>query len=478
MDTLRALRFGCQVGRLCKRASQARHGTSIPLGMSARCRATVAPYTDARTRRVNEAPTDHICGVLGSFWCVAARPAQPKAVGKAAVTAHSSMRVRATSCIAIARTGVVMPHSISHKLACLLALSTTLSGAISPVEARATRVPDKSAQHSTALAAPIQSPSAMPVATVEGQSVSLAELDTKGGREVYDAVEQLYQARVRALYQWLTDDLLAREAKAQHLSVEQLLESHVNALVPVASDAEVDAFLKARTGSSQIDPPRRREAAWYLTLKHRAEKKRDYVQTLFTTYAVKVTLESPPAPPAEEIRGASDPMVGESSAPVTVVVFSDYLCPYCKTLAGTLHDLLKHYPKEVRVIYRQFPIHTGADQLAEASLCAADQERFEAYHELLFASPAPSPAGLDELAQKAGLDTATFSTCLKTGIHKARIAEDMQEGRRLDIQGTPTLFVDGLRLRGTPTLGQLSARVDEALRTQHSRVAANGAGAH
>jgi protein-disulfide isomerase len=367
-----------------------------------------------------------------------------------------------------------MPYPNPRTIACVLTLSIVLSYLVSPVEARPARPPNSHSRDSSSLAAAVQSPSAMSIASIEGRPVTLGELDSKGGREVYDAVEQLYQARVRALYQWLSDELLSREAKAQHLSVEQLLESHVNVLVPVASDAEVDAFLKERTGSSQIDPPRRREAAWYLTLKHRADKKREYVQTLFNTYAVKVTLESPPAPPAEEIRGAIDPMVGEPSAPVSVVVFSDYLCPYCRTLAGTLRDLLKRYPKDVRVIYRQFPLHTGADQLAEASLCAADQGRFETYHELLFAGPAPNPAGGLELAQKAGLDTTAFSTCLTTGIHRARIAEDLQEGQRLAIQGTPTLFVDGLRLRGAQTLEQLSVRVDEALRTQHSRVAANG----
>jgi protein-disulfide isomerase len=330
--------------------------------------------------------------------------------------------------------------------------------------------------HAAASAAPTGIPSSSSstptVATFDGQSLSLAELDTKGGREVYDAVEQLYQARVRALYQWLSDELLAREAKIENTTVEQLVETHVNALVPLASDAEVDAFLKERTGSTEIDPPRRREAAWYLTLKHRADKKREYVQTLFTSHAVKVTLESPPAPPAEEIRGAMDPLLGEPSAPVSIVVFSDYLCPYCRTLSGTLHDLLKRYPKDVRVIYRQFPLHPGADALAEASLCAADQGRFEAYHDLLFASPAGNESALDPIAQQAGLDAASFSACMKTGIHKARVSEDLREGERLKIQGTPTLFVQGLRLQGAQSLEQLSSRVEEVLRTQHARVAA------
>jgi protein-disulfide isomerase len=371
----------------------------------------------------------------------------------------------------------VLSRTVSIALCALLTL-----GCKAPV-ARAAQTPSPGIQRTAAAQrpranatdAPALHAAAAPVAQIQGQPVSLEDLDTKGGREVYDAVEQLYQARVRALYQWLSDELLAREAKARTLSVEQLLETQVNALVPVASDTEVDAFLKERTGSSDIDPPRRREAAWYLTLKHRADKKRDYVQRLFDSYGVKVTLESPPPPPAEQIRGPMDPLLGEPSAPVTVVVFSDYLCPYCRSLADSLHEILQRHPKDVRVVYRQFPLHPGADQLAEASLCAADQGRFAAYHDLLFGSPVA--ADLNALAQKAGVELTAFTACLKAGIHRARVAEDVKEGERLAIQGTPTLFIDGLRLRGTQTFEQLSARVDEALRTQRAPVAANGTAA-
>jgi protein-disulfide isomerase len=316
------------------------------------------------------------------------------------------------------------------------------------------------------------------VAQLQGQSFSLGDLDAKGGRAIYDAQDQLYQARVRALYQWLSDELLDREAKAEHQTVDQLLEAHVNSVVPMATDAEVMAFVKERTGNSDIDPPRKREAAMYLTLKRRAEKKREYVQTLFDTYHVKVTLASPPAPPAEEIRGAMDPMLGNAAAPVTVVVFSDYLCPYCRDLSSSLTELLKRYPKEVRIVYRQFPIHPGADQLASASLCAADQGQFAAFHNLLFASPAPNPSELDDLARKAGLDVPSFSACVKNGIHQSRVNEDVQEGQRLLIQGTPTLFVQGLRLRGSQSVDQLSARVEEALHVQHGATASATATFH
>lgn len=308
------------------------------------------------------------------------------------------------------------------------------------------------------------------IAYVEGRGVSLREVDRAGGRALYDAAQQLYEARVRALYQLLSDEVLAREARAQNHTVEDLVEQHVNSVVASATNDDVDALLRERPGAAQ-DARSRREAQLYLNLKRRADRKRTYVESLFERYAVRVSLEAPPSPPVEEVQGALTPAIGPTDAPVTLIVFSDYLCPYCRTLSDTLEQLIARFPKEVRIVYRHYPTQKTSQPLAEAALCASDQGRFAQYHHELFALGGNVPDRLDQAAERAGLTLEPFRECVKSGRHAARITDDVKEGQRLAIQGTPTLFVNGVRLRGAQSVESLDATVREAL-SKHEKLPA------
>jgi protein-disulfide isomerase len=322
------------------------------------------------------------------------------------------------------------------------------------------------------------------VACIRNRAITLSDVDHDAGHALHDALEQVYRERTLVLYRMVSDDLLARQAQFQHVSVDQLLKDHVDVQVPTVSDTEATAFLKARSASGEADsqqaqeaatdPQRVRQAATYLTLKRRADRKREYVEGLFKSYGVKVALAAPPAAPAEEIRGAMTPAIGSATAPITLVVFSDYLCPYCRQLSHTLDALLARYPSQLRVVYRQFPIHPQAERLAEAALCAEDQGHFLAYHQLLFDRPSVSLDELAPLATQAGLDREAFTACLGSERNRPRIQDDLNEGRRLVIEGTPTLFLDGVRLQGSQSLEVLSARID-ALRASRAPLAAAAA---
>lgn len=161
-------------------------------------------------------------------------------------------------------------------------------------------------------------------------------------------------------------------------------------------------------------------------------------------------------------------MMGPASAPVKVVVFSDFQCPYCAMLAQRLRTLRTEYPAQVVVLYRHFPLatHPYAIAAARASECAAAQGRFEAFHDALFAaqdSIGVVPFG--RFAAMAGVrDTAAFRECtMRTGPVPA-LAHDTVAGRRLDVRGTPTLLINQTLLRGAQPLDTLEAYVERALR--------------
>lgn len=308
------------------------------------------------------------------------------------------------------------------------------------------------------------------VARIGERSISLEELDTAGGHAVYEAREQLYATRVRALYQLLSNELLEREAASRNLTLQQLTDQEITPQVSPVSAAELETFLKAQGNKAASDTRSRKQVQVYLGMKRQADAKRDYVSKLFEKYKVQVALAAPPPPPAEEVRGAREPVLGNVEAPVTIIAFSDYRCPYCRELSQTLHQLLERFPKDVRIVYRHYPLHEDSRALAQGALCAADQGQFEPYHDAIFARNAGAK-DVEPIASALKLDLDAFKACLSAGTHVARIDADQQEGQRLRINGTPTLFVEGQRLRGAQTLQRLSASVQEALRAR--TVAAN-----
>lgn len=300
------------------------------------------------------------------------------------------------------------------------------------------------------------------IARIGDRPISLADLDRAGGRAVYDASRQLYEARVRILYQLLSAEVLQREAAAQGLTQAQLIDQAVLSSLPALSDAEIDTFLSAQASTVAQDAKRRPQAQLYLGMKRQADAKREFVARLFDKHQVHIALPRPSAPPAEEVRGPEAPVLGKVTAPVKVIVFSDYQCRYCRELSHAVDALLSRFPDDVQVIYRHYPLREASERWSHAALCAADQHQFARYHARLFASPLEA-ADPTQFAISLGLDVNAFNTCMAEQRHQARIAADKTEAQRLGIEGTPTLFVAGQRYRGVQTLEQLIDVVKQGL---------------
>ena len=308
------------------------------------------------------------------------------------------------------------------------------------------------------------------VAHVGDRAISLAELDRAGGRSIYDLSQQLYEARVRALYQLLSTELLEREAHARSMSADELIDREVTPHVAAVSDAEVEAFLTSQGSGAPSDARGRKQAQMYLGMKRQADAKREYVSTLFQKHGVRVALDPPPPPPKEEVLGPATPALGKPDAPITIVAFSDYRCPYCRDLSHSIDELLHSHRDQVRVVYRHFPLQEDSEKLAHATLCADEQGKFPEYHRRLFSAKAGAE-DTAQIARELGLNLESFDACMSANRYQVRIEADRQEGRRLRINGTPTLFIDGQRLRGAQTLPRLAASVQDALRAAQAQSA-------
>lgn len=153
------------------------------------------------------------------------------------------------------------------------------------------------------------------------------------------------------------------------------------------------------------------------------------------------------------------PAFGPSAAKVTIVVFSDFQCPYCRQLASTLRtDLPKQYPNDVRVIFADFPldaIHKWARAAAEASHCMTDgnPQAFWAFHDWIFEHQGEiTEANLRDkmldYAKSKGLDTGKISSCVQTHVTADEVEKSQKLGEELGVQETPTMFIDGRLLSG------------------------------
>jgi protein-disulfide isomerase/Tfp pilus assembly protein PilF len=178
------------------------------------------------------------------------------------------------------------------------------------------------------------------------------------------------------------------------------------------------------------------------------QTRQEYLKHLGTRAAVAEPLQP------TKIEVSVDParLRGSPHAPVMLVEFSDFQCPFCRKVQPTLKSLLSKYEGRVSLAYRDFPLrgmHGQAELGAESSRCAGEQEKFWEYHDLLFENPDKlNRSGLLDLARSAKLDERQFDSCLSSGKYRAQVEQDLQDGLRAGVMGTPGIFVNGILLSG------------------------------
>src|SRR5262249_25878458 len=161
------------------------------------------------------------------------------------------------------------------------------------------------------------------------------------------------------------------------------------------------------------------------------------------------------------------PARGIADAPVTIVEFEDFQCPFCKRAQATLDQILVSYKDRVKLVHRDFPLqplHPAAWKAHEAGRCAQDQGKFWEYRDLLYRNtPAADPESLSKYASQLGLDPGHFRECLDTDKFKAVVEKDEAEGERLGVQGTPAFFINGRPLTGAQSTSEFARIIEEEL---------------
>lgn len=316
-------------------------------------------------------------------------------------------------------------------------------------------------------------------AVVEGTSITAAEVEAKVSEQL-EALEtqrlaqeaQIRQKRhelLTAAVNTLVDDrILEAEAKTRKISTAELIAAEITAKITPVSDADVDAFYNERSAQGQRLPPKERIAEQirqFLAQEQEGTARSTFVATLRSKYAAKILFDSYRA----ELTTEGHPSKGPATAPVTIVEFSDFQCPYCSRILPTIEQALTTYGDKVRVVFRQFPlnsIHPEAQKAAEGSLCAADQGKFWEFHDALFANQQKlGVADLKATAAGLGLNAASFDSCLDSGKFAPQVRADLREGAAAGVTGTPAMFVNGKFLNGVVPFEALAQAIDAELAT-------------
>jgi protein-disulfide isomerase len=305
------------------------------------------------------------------------------------------------------------------------------------------------------------------VAVVNGQPITSDEVRKAAGQSLATLEEQAYELRKQQLEEIIAERLLAAEAERRGLSVEALIQQEVTAKAAPVTESEVDGFVAANRHRIQGDPRGLEPQIRAFLAGQRAEAQRQaFVQTLRTKADVEVRLAPPPIFRADV--AAVGPSKGPASAPVTIVEFSDFHCPFCRAVKPTLAQVLAKYGDRVRLVYRHFPldsIHPQARRAAEASWCADEQGKFWPFHDRLYAGGSDaSPATLTRIATESGLDLTAFDACVAGPQARAAVQRDVEDGTEHGVSGTPGFFINGRFLSGNQPMQNFEAIIEEELK--------------
>src|SRR5919198_1332167 len=266
------------------------------------------------------------------------------------------------------------------------------------------------------------------VATVQGQPIAAEDLTKALRGELLRLEIQRYQTLREKLDELIADKIFSLEAAQRGVSVQQFVHDEISAKIQAVTPEQVQGFYEAN--KNRIRQPLEKvseQIASYLQQQAQEQRRQAFLKELRSRYPVTVALRAPTVQVATE----GKPALGPANAPVTIVEFSDFQCPYCRQAQGTLKQLMAAYEGKIKLVYRDFPlrnIHPQAQKAAEAAQCAAEQQKFWPYHDKLFASSSLQMDELKKFAQELDLSLEQFTTCLDSSKYASEIDTDMRAG--------------------------------------------------
>lgn len=319
------------------------------------------------------------------------------------------------------------------------------------------------------------------VATVGGARITAADV-AAADRADFDKLESDYQLKLRQLH--------LKQTEARHQLLLQQLERLLNARaldlearvrgvksdavlaeikVPAVTDDEVRAFYETNKARAHESFEKLRPSiAQYLAGQHDEEARRAFYDALRARHGISSLLG-----PYRVTVAASGPARGKDGAPVTIVEFGDFQCPYCREAESSLRAVMSRYPDQVRLVFRNLPLpklHPNATLAAEAGVCAGQQGMFWQMHDAMYQDQsALSESALKDTARHLGLKMDGFAACLADRKTLEELDTDREAADELNVSGTPYFFINGRPLNGSVPVERFESVISDELRRSASK---------
>ena len=306
-----------------------------------------------------------------------------------------------------------------------------------------------------------------PVAKIGDEVITESQLEELAGPSLVALRQQIYQAQVAQLQGEIYRRLVAKAAAAEGITEAEYRRKRVDELVGEPDEGEVVKLMSQyRSQLAEDDLQARAQIVQALQQRDKQSLAAELQQVLFAEAGVEILL----TPPRVEIAiPDGTPTRGPSDAPVVMVEYTDYQCPFCNRVQPTINALLERYEGKIQHVFKNLPLpnHPQAQLAGEAALCAQDQEKFWEFHDWLFANQRTmNRESMVAAAGELGVDVEVFEGCIDEGTYRARVLGDLNEARSFGITGTPGFLINGRVVKGAQPIEDFEVIIDDELQRQ------------
>ncbi len=317
------------------------------------------------------------------------------------------------------------------------------------------------AQEPAAVSAKADDPA---VARIGDQVITESELEAMIGPSLVKLRQQMYQAKMGQLQSEIFQRLVTEKATAEGMTRGEYLKKNIDDKAVEPDEGEIVKMMtQYRARLAEDDLQAREQVAQALKQRQQRELQENLRKTLFADAGVLILLEPPRVTVA--IRQGT-PSRGPADAPVVLVEYTDYQCPYCNRVQPTITALMERYDGRIRHVFKNLPlpIHSQAQLAGEAALCAQDQGKYWEFHDWLFANQRTmNRETMVAQAGELGMDAKLFESCIEQKTHAGTVSADAREARSFGITGTPGFLINGRVLSGAQPIEAFEVVIDEEL---------------
>ena len=303
------------------------------------------------------------------------------------------------------------------------------------------------------------------VATVNDVNITAAELDKAAENRLSKVAQEIYEVKKDSLDEMIEQKLLEQAASKQGKSVADYVKENIDAKATPPTDDEIKSFYDARKdqmGNKYLKEVQD-QIKNFLTQSKTQGARGQLMSGLRAAANIKINLE----PPRVAIEAGDNPSIGPKSAPVTIIEFTDFQCPFCSRVRPTVNQIIDEYKDKVRYVLRDFPLsfHQFAKKAHEAAHCAGDQGKYWEYSKEIWGNQqALQIEKLKEYSKKLKLNEKKFNSCLDSGKYTKKVEENVSAGAEAGAQGTPSFFINGIFLSGARPISDFKSIIDQELK--------------